>query len=143
MKNLTKEIATLVIVILSVTGIKAQTSDLAKIPTDQSSSFAVPEKSVTIIAWTNIKAGSEAAIVKATKTMTDKIRANEPGCLLFEAHQGATAPGLIIFYEVFKDEAAFNNHQQAAYVKDWFDAIQGLTTSPMNVNRMTNLDTYE
>lgn len=102
----------------------------------------MPENSVTIIAWTQIKAGSEDKVAAATKTMTDKIRALEPGNLIFEAHQGAIAPGLIIFYEVFKDEAAFRNHQNAQHVKDWFKAIEGLTTTPMKVNLVNNFNTY-
>lgn len=121
----------------------AQTAQLSKLPTTKSSSFSVPEQSVTIIAWTQIKAGSEGKVAEATRIMTDKIRKFEPGNLLFEAHQGAVAPGTVIFYEVFKDEAAFRNHQNAQHVKDWFKAIEGLTTTPMNVNLVNNIDTYK
>ncbi len=121
----------------------SQETKLKNLPINQSSSFAIPENAITIIAWTQIKAGSEDKVVKATKIMTDKIRANEKGCLIFEAHQGSIAPGMIIFYEVFKDAAAFEIHKNATYVKDWFNAIEGLTTTPMNVNQVSNFDTYK
>lgn len=121
----------------------SQEIKLKNLPVNQSSSFAIPESAITIIAWTQIKAGSEDKVVKATKIMTDKIRANEKGCLIFEAHQGTVAPGTIIFYEVFKDAAAFEIHKNATYVKDWFNAIEGLTTTPMNVNQVSNFDTYK
>jgi len=44
---------------------------------------------------------------------------------------------------VFKDQAAFEIHKNAQYVKDWFNAIEGYTTAPMNVNLMNNMDTYK
>jgi quinol monooxygenase YgiN len=120
----------------------AQDVNLKKLPFTQTSSFSVPDNSVTIIAWTQIKAGSEEVVAKATRVMTDKIRKNEPGSLLFEAHQGSIAPGTIIFYEVFRDQAAFEIHKNSLHVKEWFQAIEGLTTTPMNVNLVNNFDTY-
>lgn len=134
--------AGLLLSVLSL-NLQAQDINLKKLPATQTSSFAVPENSVTIIAWTQIKAGSEEAVAKATRIMTDKIRKNEPGNLIFEAHQGSIAPGTIIFYEVFKDQAAFENHKNAQHVKDWFKAIEGLTTTPMNVNLVNNFDSYK
>jgi quinol monooxygenase YgiN len=131
---------TITMALFSLIG-NAQQIDI-KIPSNKSSHFSIPKDAVTIIAWTKIKAGSEQKVMKATKLMMDKIRKNEPRCLIFEAHQGETAPGLVLFYEVFTDEAAFENHQQATYVQDWFDAIEGFTTMEMNVNRMTNFNTH-
>lgn len=140
MKKLLK-LSTILILMLPVS-LVAQTTELIKIPTTTSSSFTIPKNAVTIIAWTKIKAGSEDKVMKATKIMTEKIRKNESGNLIFEAHQGAIAPGTIIFYEVFKDSTAFEIHKNAVYVKEWFQAIEGLTTIPMEVNLVNNLDTY-
>ena len=132
----------LLLSILSL-NLQAQNHPLVQLPATTSSSFSVPEKSITVIAWTQIKAGSEGKVIEATRIMTDKIRKLEPGNLIFEAHQGAIAPGTIIFYEVFKDEAAFRNHQNSQHVKEWFQAIEGLTTTHMNVNIVNNFDTYK
>lgn len=132
----------LLLAILSLNA-QAQNVSLKKLPSNQTSSFAVPQNAVTIIAWTQIKAGSEETVAKATRIMTDKIRENEAGSLLFEAHQGSIAPGTIIFYEVFKDQAAFEFHKNSQHVKDWFKAIEGLTTTAMNVNLVNNFDNYK
>ena len=41
----------------------------------------------------------------------------EPGVLAFQIHQSLTEPEKFFFYEVFRDEAAFAEHQQSAHFK--------------------------
>jgi len=41
----------------------------------------------------------------------------EPGVLAFQIHQSREEPTKFFFYEVFKDEAAFAEHGQAAHFK--------------------------
>ena len=41
----------------------------------------------------------------------------EPGVLAFQIHQSLTEPAKFFFYEVFKDEAAFAEHQQSEHFK--------------------------
>ncbi|MDI1284972.1 MAG: putative quinol monooxygenase [Reyranella sp.] len=41
----------------------------------------------------------------------------EPGVLAFQIHQSLTEPTKFFFYEVFKDEAAFAEHQQSEHFK--------------------------
>lgn len=42
----------------------------------------------------------------------------EPGVQAFQIHQSAEDPHRFFFYEVFKDEAAFADHQQTAHFKE-------------------------
>jgi quinol monooxygenase YgiN len=42
---------------------------------------------------------------------------SEPGVKAFQIHQSLTEPEKFFFYEVFKDEAAFAEHQQSAHFK--------------------------
>ena len=41
----------------------------------------------------------------------------EPGVLAFQIHQSLDDPGKFFFYEVFRDEAAFADHQQTEHFK--------------------------
>lgn len=41
----------------------------------------------------------------------------EPGVKAFQIHQSLTEPTKFFFYEVFKDEAAFAEHQQSGHFK--------------------------
>ena len=41
----------------------------------------------------------------------------EPGVKAFQIHQSLTEPQKFFFYEVFKDEAAFADHQQTDHFK--------------------------
>lgn len=41
----------------------------------------------------------------------------EPGVKAFQIHQSTTEPAKFFFYEVFKDDAAFAEHQQSEHFK--------------------------
>lgn len=41
----------------------------------------------------------------------------EPGVQAFQIHQSLTEPAKFFFYEVFRDEAAFAEHQQTEHFK--------------------------
>jgi quinol monooxygenase YgiN len=41
----------------------------------------------------------------------------EPGVKAFQIHQSLTEPQKFFFYEVFRDEAAFTDHQQTDHFK--------------------------
>ena len=42
---------------------------------------------------------------------------NEPGCLRFDVVQDIQDPNTLHLYEVYKDEAAFKDHQNSAHYK--------------------------
>ena len=49
---------------------------------------------------------------------------DEPGCLRFDVIQDANDPNRIWLYEVYKDEAAFQEHLNAPHFIKWRDAVQ-------------------
>jgi autoinducer 2-degrading protein len=75
-------------------------------------------------------------------------REDEPGCLRFDVIQDDSDPNKIYFYEVYKDDAAFEAHRNAPHFPawsnlpaDWFVGqkavvIRGTTVSPSD-------DTYK
>ena len=48
-------------------------------------------------------------------------RETEPGCLQFDVIEDPDNPSLVRFYEVYKDQAAFEAHQQTAHFKAWME----------------------
>jgi (4S)-4-hydroxy-5-phosphonooxypentane-2,3-dione isomerase len=44
---------------------------------------------------------------------------SEPGCVRYEVLQDVADPQTVCLYEVFRDEAAFKNHQTYDYYKEW------------------------
>ena len=49
---------------------------------------------------------------------------NEPGCLRFDVIQDISDPDRIWLYEVYKDEAAFQEHLKAPHMLKWRDAVK-------------------
>ncbi len=49
---------------------------------------------------------------------------DEPGCLRFDVLVDEKDPNLIYFYEVYKDQAAFQAHQQTPHFFQYRDTIK-------------------
>ena len=47
--------------------------------------------------------------------------AGEPGCMRYEVLQDTTDPHTVCLYEVFRDEAAFQEHLTYGYYKEWME----------------------
>ena len=47
---------------------------------------------------------------------------DEPGCLRFDVIQDPKEPNRVWLYEVYKDEAAFQEHTKAPHFTKWRDA---------------------
>jgi hypothetical protein len=50
------------------------------------------------------------------------VRANEPDTLVYVIHTVPKAPMQRIFYEVYRDRAAYEHHEQQSYVKRFVTA---------------------
>ena len=44
------------------------------------------------------------------------VRKAEPGCLVYRPHRSTKDPDVFIFYEQYKDDAAFDIHRKAPYL---------------------------
>lgn len=54
--------------------------------------------------------------------LQDDVRANEPGCLLFQVMRAKDDPDLFVFAEMFADEAAHAAHADMPYHKAMSEA---------------------
>jgi len=55
--------------------------------------------------------------------------ADEPGCRQFDVYEIAASPNHLFLYEVYDDEAAFQQHMNAPHFKKFSEAITTLVTS--------------
>lgn len=65
---------------------------------------------VTLIARVKVKEGKMDEAVKALKEIVPKIKAAEPGCLVYIPHRVRSEDNTIMFYEKYQDEEALKVH---------------------------------
>ena len=71
---------------------------------------------LVVTAFWEAKPGEVDALVDIIKRFLPQAQ-REPGVKAFQIHQSTTEPQKFFFYEVFKDEAAFAEHQQSEHFK--------------------------
>jgi quinol monooxygenase YgiN len=67
-----------------------------------------------VTAFWEAKPGEVDALVEIVRTFLPQAQ-REPGVKAFQIHQSLSAPEKFFFYEVFKDEAAFAEHQKSQH----------------------------
>jgi quinol monooxygenase YgiN len=71
---------------------------------------------LVVTAFWEAKPGETDALVDIIKRFLPQAQ-REPGVKAFQIHQSTSEPAKFFFYEVFKDEAAFAEHQQSEHFK--------------------------
>ena len=71
---------------------------------------------LVVTAFWEAKPGEVDSVVEILKRFLPQAQ-REPGVKAFQIHQSLTEPQKFFFYEVFKDEAAFGQHQQSEHFK--------------------------
>jgi quinol monooxygenase YgiN len=66
--------------------------------------------------------GSEGDFDALVSRTTAEIRAREPGTLVYACHRVTDAPRQRIFYELYRDRAAFDAHEEQPHVKHFLAA---------------------
>jgi quinol monooxygenase YgiN len=69
-----------------------------------------------VTAFWQAKPGEVDALVDIIRRFLPQAQ-REPGVKAFQIHQSLTEPEKFFFYEVFKDESAFADHQQSEHFK--------------------------
>ncbi len=70
---------------------------------------------------------------------TGRIRAEEPGTLLYLCHRVQGAPSARVFYELYQDDAAFQAHEVAAYVREFHARRAPFMAGPERVEFLDQL----
>ena len=61
----------------------------------------------SIVATIKVKDGKAADFEAVALKLVAAVAANEPGCLLYRPHRSTADPEVFVFYEVYRDAAAF------------------------------------
>lgn len=61
--------------------------------------------------------GHEDAFDALTTETVESIKASEPGTLVYLTHTERESPGVRVFYELYRDEAAFQAHEETEHVR--------------------------
>ncbi|EJE48463.1 hypothetical protein PMI14_07099 [Acidovorax sp. CF316] len=76
-----------------------------------------------IVAHVKAKPGHEAALVAAQVDLVGVVR-SLPGCIAYELHEAEGTPGEVVFYERWRDRAAWEAHMAGPHM-DAFRANAG------------------
>jgi quinol monooxygenase YgiN len=98
-------------------------SDTADQPVIKNSSKAVDTK-VTLVAYINVLPGFEKEIKEALITMAAASR-KEAGCEQFVANVRNDSPQMIVIYEAYKNDAAFQLHKTSPHAVAFFEFVKG------------------
>src|SRR5579872_1521151 len=83
--------------------------------------------SITVIAKLKVKPGSEQQFETAARKMIETMRAAEPGALQYVLHRGQKEhANEFVYYELYKDQAAFDVHGKTDHMKAFGGAIGAL-----------------
>ena len=88
----------------------------------------VPAPFALVVRFT-VRPGAESAFDDLVSRTAAAIRESEPGTLVYACHQVTDAPRQRIFYELYRDRAAFDTHENQPHVKHFLQAREALLES--------------
>lgn len=81
---------------------------------------------LTVTAKLKVESDQAAAFEAEARSMIAHVKAKEPGTLTYVCHRSAGDPTTHLFYEVYRDQAAFAVHGGSDAMKTFFAAMPGL-----------------
>ncbi len=95
--------------------------------------------SITVVARLTAKPGSEQQLEEALRAMIPKVR-EETGALAYVLHQSVKNPAVFVFYEVYKDQAAFDNHTKTPHMAELQSKLPALLDGRPTIDVLSELD---
>jgi quinol monooxygenase YgiN len=86
----------------------------------------------TVTAEFRILPGKEAEAEAAIRKVVEGVEKNEPGALKYIWHRGVKDPNQVLVFEIYRDDAARDQHREAPYLKE-FQAHFGTVFDPATV----------
>jgi quinol monooxygenase YgiN len=71
---------------------------------------------LTVVARIRAAKGKGDALAALLGEQAAAVRRAEPGCLVYRPHRSTQDPNLFLFYEQYRDDAAFELHRQAPHL---------------------------
>src|SRR5215467_2018195 len=90
---------------------------------------------LTVVAKIRAAKGKGDALAALLAEQAGVVRKADPGCLVYRPHRSTKDPDLFIFYEMYKDDAAFDVHRKAQHLAAYRERREkeGLTEGPPEV----------
>ncbi|HEY5701300.1 MAG TPA: antibiotic biosynthesis monooxygenase family protein [Gammaproteobacteria bacterium] len=85
------------------------------------------KREFVLIAHYEVKEGSPRVLLDAGLRESAAALETEEGCRVFEILASSDGDNKGLFYEVYDDEAAFEEHKKTPHYKEFFTAIENLT----------------
>jgi len=100
-------------------------SDVADQPVIKNSAKAlVADTKVTLVAYINVLPGFEKEMKEALTTMATASR-KETGCEQFVANVRNDSPQMVVIYETYKNDEAFQLHKTSPHAVAFFEFVKG------------------
>lgn len=90
------------------------------------------QEKVTVIAYIEVKPGSEAAFLESAHKVVAATRAEE-ACINYDLHQSDEKPYLFMFYENWTSMAGLQQHAQSAHIQTFRASIGDLLAKPTDI----------
>jgi len=81
---------------------------------------------LTVIAKLKVKPDQTAAFETQANKMIAAVRENEPGTLAYIVHRSTADPTVYVFYEVYRDQAAFAVHGGSPAMQAFMGGMRGV-----------------
>ena len=94
---------------------------------------------IQLIAHLVARPGKEQALIDAVLAIVPAVR-EEPGCLAYIPHISREAPGTVVMYEVWEDQAALDVHARASNLAALAARFDELLGEPLRLQPLRRLD---
>jgi len=121
-------IAAATLALMSCTGSKSEPKE-----TQETSTVAAKPAKKVIVARLKVKPGQEQAFIDVAAKLVEATH-QEPGNLFYNLYQSPLNPVEFIFYEEYKDEAAFKTHSESAAFAAFAEGIKDLADGALQVD---------
>jgi quinol monooxygenase YgiN len=90
---------------------------------------------LTVVAKIRAAKGKGDALAALLAEQAGVVRKAEPGCLAYRPHRSTKDPDVFVFYEQYRDEAAFDAHRKAPHLASYRERREkeGLTEGAVEV----------
>jgi quinol monooxygenase YgiN len=90
------------------------------------------QEKVTVIAYIEVKPGTEEAFQQHASAVIAATRAEE-ACINYDLHQAADAPHKFVFYENWTSMAGLDQHAKSAHIQTFRSGIADLIAKPTEI----------
>jgi len=87
----------------------------------------------TLLATIKAKPGKETEVTEICNQLAREVHAQEKDCLMYIPHVTQNDPTEIVFFEKYKDKAAFQAHEESAYFQKAAQKFEALLEGEIQV----------